>query len=168
MKNRSVLTVILFSFLTLGIYTLFWLRDTRKELLKTGVKILPVKVLFMPFAALVGVALLQFILRFSLVNSSSTVSGAQAAGNILSTVIGIAGVIVVLPLTIFWFYRYCQAVETITNKQTGLGVSFGLLLVLNFVGFSFVWPGIIQDAFNKLSVPDQTVVPPSSPLNFPA
>ena len=168
MKNRSVLTVILFSFLTLGIYTLFWLRDTRKELLKTGVKILPVKVLFMPFAAIVGVALLQFILRFSLMNSSNTVSGSQAAGNILSTVIGIAGVIVVIPLTIFWFYRYCQAVETITNKQTSLGVSFGLLLVLNFVGFSFVWPGIIQDAFNKLSVPDQTVVPPSSPLNFPA
>ena len=175
MKNRSVLTVILFSFLTLGIYTLFWLRDTRKELLRTGVKILPVKVLLFPAIALIGAALLQFVIHYATNMSNtgdiSSTGGANTAGvilNLLTVIVGVLVVLVVLPLTIFWFYRYCQAVETITNKQSSLGVSFGLLLVLNFVGFSFVWPGIIQDAFNKLSVPDQTVVPPSSPLNFPA
>lgn len=173
MKNRSVLIVILFSFLTLGIYTLFWLRDTRKELLSTGVKILPVKVLLLPVVTLIIAPLLQFVVRYattmSNVGDGNLAGGTNTAGNIvnlLTVIVGILVILVAIPLTIFWFYRYCQAVEIITNKQTSLGISFGLFLLLSFFGFSFVWPGIIQDAFNKLSVANQASVPPATPLNF--
>ena len=127
MKIRSIVTLIALSFLTFGVYTLFWLRDTRKELLRTGVKILlPVKVLLFPYIALIGVPVLQFGVRF-LMSFTSAGGGADMNSlrvlNIISLLVGILSLLISIPLTIFWFYRYCQAIEIITNKQTTLGFS---------------------------------------------
>ena len=163
MKNRSVPKVIIFSLITLGIYTLFWLRDTRKELVNRGQDVLPVKILLLPVAALVAVGLLQFLSHFLLQDTGES-NLVLKISNILAIVVGILVVVAVIPLTIWWYYKYCQAVEAVTKGQTSLALSFGLLIVLSVLGFAFIWPGIIQDGFNRLSAPQGPGIdPPTVP-----
>ena len=158
MKHRSVGSVILLSLFTLGIYTLFWLAETRREMTNLGHRIPPVKYLLAPIFFMIVVIPLQFIVHFVF----STVDGSGSIGsdnllekivNIFSLLVPIVAIIGLIPVSLWWFYRYCQAVEVTTNQQTSFGVSYGLLLVCAITGLSFVWPGLIQDGFNKLAEP---------------
>ena len=159
MKNLSVIKVIILSLITLGIYTLFWLRDTRKELVDRGQNVPPVKVILAPVLVLFVVILLQFVAHTALQNNV-----ANKGLNFLSVLIGPIVVIAILPLTVWWYYKYCKAIEVVTQGQTSLTVSLGLLVVLSIFGFSFVWPGIIQDGFNRLSAtPAPGFMPPAAP-----
>ena len=159
MKNRSVIKVIIFSLITFGIYTLFWLRDTRKELVDHGQTVPPVKVLLVPVLVLIVVALLQFVAHASLQNNA-----ASKGLNILSVLIGIVTIVAIFPLTAWWYYKYCTAVAVVTRGQTSVALSLGLFILLAFTGFSFAWPGIIQDGFNRLSAtPAPGFMPPAAP-----
>jgi hypothetical protein len=52
MKNRSPLLVFLFSFLTLGIYSIYWLVVTKDELNKSGATIPTAWLIIIPFVSI--------------------------------------------------------------------------------------------------------------------
>lgn len=167
MQKRNIFTVMFFSLITFGIYMIFWLKFTRDEMVANGKKIPKLIWLLIPFVAFAGICLLQLLAHFVLVSGvdSNGVGGGNTIVNILSVIVGVAAVIAIIPLTIYWIYQYCKAVEEITNGQTPLGLSFSLWLVMAFIGFLFIWPGIIQDGFNKvtLSAPTDGNEPPLPP-----
>lgn len=68
-----------------------------------------------------------------------------------------------IPIVFYWIYKYSEAVEYVTRGQTSTGFAFGMALVFYFVGVSFVWNGLIQDAFNKLEEPAAPVPPSPQP-----
>lgn len=170
MKNRSAIAVVLLSFITLGIYTLFWLRDTRKELIDAGQKLPPVKLLLLPFLLLPTVALLQFISRFVINTSSSSsdlmtaTNSATALLNIASLLVGMLAILVILPLTFYWFYKYCKAAEGASQGQISFAISFILFVALSIFSLSFIWPGIMQSEFNKLKLTPPDGLPPANPF----
>lgn len=156
MQKRNSIAVIFFSFITCGIYTLFWLRDTRRELNDRGAQVPPVWWIIAPVLGLVAVALAQFGIRWMLastINASDdgTLSSAVPAGtilNVLSVIIGVLAVMAFLPINLYWFYKYSQGIALVTNDKTSLSFVYALYIVLFFLGVAFVWPGIIQDIFN--------------------
>lgn len=149
MKQRSVGMVIFLSFITLGIYPLFWMHDTRKEMLARGAKDIP-SVWLLAVPAVISVLLIMTFLIILVAGSVADSSLGIAAfvpiiGYMVATVIW-TGVL------IYWLYKYSQAVDYVTKGQVSFTLSFALGLALLFFGLFFVWPGIIQDGFNKVGV----------------
>jgi hypothetical protein len=69
---------------------------------------------------------------------------------------------------IYWLYRYSQAVELVTKGQTSFGMTFGLGLAFTFFGFWFIWPGIVQDGFNKVKNAAPKPKAPTAAIEPPA
>ena len=156
MRYRPVLVVILLSIVTLGLYTLFWLYYTRKEMVAHGQRIPPIWLLLAPFLLLVLIAVLQFLSAFVLntVNGDTLTASHGVLGtliNVVSLLAALAAVFGFLPIAIYWFYRYCQAIEAVTHKGLLAGESIALLIILSIFGVGFVWPGIVQNSFNRIA-----------------
>ncbi|MEO8863144.1 MAG: DUF4234 domain-containing protein [Candidatus Saccharimonadales bacterium] len=99
MKNRSPAAVLVFSVLTLGIYSWYWAIKTKTEM--------------------------------------------NSKGNAIPTawiwLIPIVG-------SVWWWWKYCEAVENVSQgKMTGV-IAFLLAYLLGSIGFA-----IIQDTFNKIA-----------------
>lgn len=157
MKQRNVGMVIFLSFITLGIYTLYWMYDTRKELMARGAKDIPsVWILIAP----VVVTLLLLFMLFILLLGSSSPGQSYSLQWVILGLFYFLSTLVWMGLWIFWIYKYSQAVDMVTRSQTSFMLSFGLGLALFLVGVFFVWPGIIQDGFNKVAEgPDSPPAP---------
>lgn len=151
MQRRSLVTMIILTIVTLGIYQLLWIYFTNKELRSKGMKVLPVMWLFLPFLLLVGIALLQFLVRFAFNQAGNDPNIGGTLVNLLSIVLGIIAILAVIPVALYWFYRYCQGLEQVTNKEISLGFSLGLLAIFAFFGVTFLWPFIIQYRLNELT-----------------
>jgi hypothetical protein len=161
MKKRSIGLVILLSFITCGIYTLFWLADTRREMVARGAKIPNVSLLFLPLLSIVAVTIVQFFLHFVIGPSVSGFDPEAVSDygsntpimvvSVLSITVGVIAFLALIPVALYWFYKYCQGVELVTRKQVSFGLSYGLWLLLAVTSLSFIWPGIIQDGFNKVT-----------------
>lgn len=167
MKNRSSIAVILLSLVTLGIYQLLWLKDTRKELVASGQSVPPVSVLLAPIIALLVVATLQFASQFARVSTSDGYANPSPAShitNILSVLIGMAVVVVIIPLVVYWFYRYCRAVEGMSGGRIEFSFSFITFIGLSFFSLNWIWPGLMQNAFNKLPAVNPTDLTPRAPF----
>lgn len=152
MQKRELWKVIVFGIITIGIYDLVWLYKTRQEMVARGQKIPSFWLLFAPLVILLAVALMMFMSRFVLAGSSPEAGEGNAVIgliNALSVLLGVIALLVSIPITILWMYKYSQAVEAVTKGQTSLGFCFGLWLLLSFFSVSFIWPALIQDSFNK-------------------
>jgi preprotein translocase subunit SecG len=161
MQKRGVIEVILLSFLTLGIYELYWLYQTRKELVARGARIPRAIWLLAPAVGITLVALMQFVMRFVLdasINATTSgdmfePNGFKMAVNIISIIFGVIFILGIIPYTLYWFYKYCQGVELATKGKTSFALSFGSWVALSAISLFFIWPGIMQDSFNKQTVP---------------
>jgi hypothetical protein len=164
MTNRSVPKIIILSLITFGIYSLFWLRATRREMVAQGQQVPSIWLIFAPLLLIIAVGFLQFGAHFAL-SSSVDASGNVATKliNILSLLAGVIAIIGVLPVTLWWMYKYCKSVEVVTGGKLTFGLSYGLFLGMAFLGFSFVWPGIIQDGFNRAA--GSPIQLPPSPIS---
>jgi hypothetical protein len=153
MKKRSIPAVILLSLITIGIYSLYWLIATRRELITRGGKIPSIYLLFSPFILLLGVAILQLIalLVLSTHMSADTISTPTGSGLFEALTIGLGVLIAItaIPITIYWIYRYCQAAEAVTKGRVSAGLSFTICIILNMAGLGFVWQAVLQDSYNK-------------------
>lgn len=153
MQKREIWKVIVFGLITLGIYDLVWLYKTRNEMAAKGQKVPSFWLLLAPFLMFILMFLLNFIIHF--VSAQNGADDVQNPGlglvNILTILIVTLAVFGSIPLIVYWFYAYCKAVEGVTGGQTNFGFSFGLWFVLNLFNLGFVWPGLIQDGFNKFS-----------------
>ncbi|HET8709031.1 MAG TPA: DUF4234 domain-containing protein [Candidatus Saccharimonadales bacterium] len=163
MKKRSVGLVIVLSIITLGIYTLFWLFDTKEEMNARGAKIPPLKLLFLPLLGLAAIILLELI-----ANGVDGQESSRKSFNIMAALVGVFSIGAMLIIPLYWYYKYCRGIELATRGQTTFGTSYLLWIVLSFVGVGFVWPGIIQSGFNTAdSVGPANPNYPPSPYNNP-
>ncbi|HSH18727.1 MAG TPA: DUF4234 domain-containing protein [Candidatus Saccharimonadales bacterium] len=154
MQKRELWKVIVFGIITLGIYDLVWIYKTRNEMVAKGQKIPSFWLLFAPLLGLVAVAILQFILRFVLAGATpdAPIEEARVLSkviNIFSVLTGVVALLALLPVALYWFYTYCKAVEVVTKGKLALGLNYIMFLVLGLIGVGFLWPALVQDAFNK-------------------
>jgi hypothetical protein len=158
MQKREIWKVIVYGIITFGIYDLVWLYKTRNELVAKGGKVPSFWLLFYPLI-LVLIAGIILLLTNSAADLNHGVISNSASGIAAVAFMVIAGIIS-LAISIYWFYKYSQAVDVVTDGQVTAMFSFGMWALLNFVSASFVWPALIQNGFNHIgAVPQEPPAP---------
>lgn len=156
MKKRNIFAVIIFSIITFGIYDLFWLASTKRVLNEKNKEHVPTLwLLFAPILMLVLVAILQYVVHLSSNGTSNSVV------NIISILLGIAGVLGVIIVPFYWFFKYSKAVNEYTNGAMSTAVTFLLLYLLRFIGLA-----LVQDKYNDM-IDAGTDVNPVTPASAP-
>jgi TRAP-type C4-dicarboxylate transport system permease large subunit len=146
MKKRNPLAVVGLSIITLGIYDLYWLFATRKELnAKTKQKVPTVWLLVSPIIILVGLAIIQIVANF-------ISSGSRTGINIMSVLLGMAAAIGLFVIPMIWFYKFSKAVNEYTAGKMSTAVTFLVLWLLHLIGIA-----LIQDAFNDMQDGNQPI-----------
>ncbi len=160
MKKRSPLMATLLSLFIPG-YMIYWLYDIGKTMQAKSVKVPSILLLFSPilFSVLVMLALAPV---YGKVGSNGANSTDLASGYITGLRLLIfPGVAVVIALVLFYYYKFCEAVETTTDHA----LSKGILLIL-FLLVSPVAVFLIQEKLNSLDAagisPHPGAPPPAS------
>ena len=148
MKNRSLVTMLLLTIVTLGIYQLYWLYDTQRELRAKNYNVPSILILFAPYLALIGIILLNIIINFVF---STTDGGTTSPGilGLLSLIIGVVAFIALVPVALYWYYRYCKAIELVTDGTFPFDMSYLSIILLSIFGVNFVWPFFVQYYLNR-------------------
>jgi hypothetical protein len=165
MKKRNLFVVLVLSFITLGLYGLFWLYFTRRDILR----FLPDKkaipsfwVMAAPVLILLGLATLALI-----INALSTRSGGNPINGVL-LLVGIPTSFATLVVPFWWMWHYFKAVYALTAKagQTGTEVwVLYLLWIASILVAVPVWMLLVQNDLNKLA--DQLAAPqPAEPPSY--
>jgi hypothetical protein len=151
LKKRHVLAVLGLSFVTLGIYVIYWLYKTRQELLSflPDKKAIPmVTVLFIPIfvmiASFIGMAMIS-------VSTTFMYSGSRGSAELYSTIsiiVTMLSILAVFVVAFWWFYRYFKAVEAVTQGNDAM-LLYTLWIILTIIGLGPVWVLIVQNDLNK-------------------
>lgn len=172
MKRRHVVAVLLLSYLTLGIYTVYWLYRTRLDLLQytPDKNAIPrVIIMFIPFFALIAAVLMALL--GSAVAQGDTGAALGTAVSILATVLVLASILALFIVSFWWFYRYFQVLEQVVQGNDGM-LYYTLWVILTLFGLGPVWVILVQSDLNKfidnnyqpLRVPMQpNYQPPAAP-----
>ncbi len=164
MKKRSLGKMIVLFIVTFGIYRLYWLAKTRKELVKkTRLSIPSVWLLILPYILVVSACV---VLIFASISAESSREDryisclAQRPGLTLTceheadeptgaesvSIVGMYGtMMLVLPFTGWWYWMYAQAFEKATKGKMSFPIGM-LILVAVPDGFDML---IMQDTLNK-------------------
>ncbi len=168
MKKRIIWKMFLLEIVTLGIYRLYWLIKTRKEMMETNksIKILPVWLLLTPiivaiigFAAFIGIAISDSSNNTNCTKTNnsfystdtsyhSTTNNCPASGKSLAA-LGVLyfSFFVAFFIYVIWIWSYSQGVGVITKEKLSFAISLLILIVVPD-GIDIL---IVQDSFNKLS-----------------
>jgi hypothetical protein len=145
MKRRSPAAVLLLPIATLGLYCLYWLYRTRKEVVARNGdpnSIPPVFVLFAP--CILFLALIFFGFAFAWADGSN--QAFSFVVGMLTVLVGL-GAMVAMPL--WWFWRFCSAITELA-KGMDLAQLYVLYIVISWVvGLPMVWMLIAQIELNK-------------------
>jgi cytochrome bd-type quinol oxidase subunit 2 len=148
-KQRNVFFVIILSLVTFGIYYLYWLISTQRELVRAQPDVPSVWWMFAPLLLVIAAV----VIELAAATRGGDISQAGFVGvNIIAIILGIIGVLALFIYPLWWFYKYCKAVEAVTNGRISLLLGYGSWIGLHIVGFSWVWPGVIQDGLNSDSL----------------
>jgi hypothetical protein len=161
MKYRSLGKMLLLSIVTLTIYQIFWLYNTKKELVASGGHIPAFKWLLAPYIAML------LILIFGLVTLGL---GSDASSD---SVNGLLWFVLIIPISVtvliyygvalWWFVHYCKAAEQVTKGEMSFKLSYVLAIVLSLINLGFIWPFIMQNSYNKVGqgipLPKQSAAP---------
>lgn len=147
MKRRHVLAVLGLSFVTLGIYVIYWLYKTRKELLayhpnKNAVP--RVLILFVPVFAILGIAIVGGIIGAAFPYGSA----GENTMSVLTVILIMLAMLGGLVVSFWWFYQYFKAVEAVTHGEDAM-LLYTLWIILTLIGFGPIWVLIVQNDFNK-------------------
>lgn len=157
MKKRHPAAVLLLPIVTLGIYCIYWLYATRKELLQaSGNKkdsIPPVFLLFLPFILLIGLAFAALIATDPTTGSTASTQDSSLVAGIVTGII-VAGFFIggVLLLPLWWFWKYCKVAAQVIKDKGGMDFTQLYVLYVAIVwlcGIVPVWMLIAQLDFNK-------------------
>src|SRR6185312_5784755 len=162
MKHRSPLVVFLLSVVTFGIYDIYWLADTRDGVVRTtNAKVPSIWILFSPLALLFVIAVISGVVSVSLSANDPGGTGEHVA-NVISALGGILTVLAIIPLQIYWYWKFSQAVSIYTRGHMSAGSSILLIILLGVIGIA-----IVQDSLNSATdtiAPYGQVAPPVQPL----
>jgi hypothetical protein len=145
MKKRNPAAVLLLPFVTLGIYMVYWLYATRKEIVARNNNpnsIPPVIVLFAPVLLLIA---LFFAIIMIAWNDDGT-----AANNLLIMFLAIIGFAAIAIVPLWWFWRYCKTVAETTRGMDATQLYVLYVVISWLCTLPSVWMLITQMEFNKL------------------
>ncbi len=147
MKKRNPFAVFVLSIITLGIYDIYWLVVTKKELnQKTRVKTPTIWLLFSPFMLLLICSIIVAIIALkSKAAGGSSGSSAGMGASAFVVLIYVFSFLVILPVSFYWFWKFSKAVNEYTGGKSSTGVNFLLLWLVHLIGVA-----IIQDTFNDM------------------
>jgi len=171
---------------TLGIYRLYWLIKTRREMMDkdTSIKILNPLILVAPIV-LVILSIAPMVLSiihesgkvpsycsvytsnysYSSDNSysSSNYIPSECQSNPAGWTIALffIGILLIFPTVLIWLWGYAQGVEKITHGK----MSFAVTLIVLFAVPDGIDILLVQDAFNKTNLPESshTATPSAAP-----
>ena len=163
MKKRSVAKIILLSLVTLGIYQLFWLKWTSDEMRAMHIKVPALKWLVLPMVAYIVLVMAGAIGLFTLTDGQPGDSPTGLLGLVFVFAIIFLAILQWIAQTV-WYWYFSKSVEQVTRGQMTASTSLLLIIILTFFGVQFAWPGIVQDAFNKVGPvqPQKTPTPPAT------
>jgi hypothetical protein len=176
MKKRHPLAVLLLPLPTLGIYCLYWVYQTREEIvtkLQDPKAIPPFWVLLWPLILLVVLIFMTlFMIAGGPIFSSSDGGGIEM---IMLLLIGIIGMATTVILPLWWFWHYCKAAVRVTQKAGGMDFaqSYILYAAITWIcNIMPIWMLIQQLDYNKVAdqeaqstpgAPHRTAYPPILP-----
>lgn len=153
MRKRSIPVVLILGLVTLGIYPLYWLVSTRKELIRRGAHIPSVVVLIAPYLFMAALAVLQLIVMIlsaaNSPNDGTPTSLGPPGFETITIVLAVLAFFAVIPVSLFWVYRYCQGAQQITGGRLAVSFSYPLSIILTVFGVNFIWPAIMQNVYNQ-------------------
>ena len=160
MKKRSPIIVLLLSLVTLGIYHIYWLYITRKEVsykLQNQVPSWPLVVLFSPFIVILLIVLLYADLSSVGVEPNSGI-------NSLYFLVGSLAVLALIIIPFIWIYKFTKLISALTPQISNS--LYLIWVILAIFGVSIIWPVIVQSHLNGIidgQQPEQPALPPSAP-----
>lgn len=149
MKHRHVLAVLALSYLTLGIYVIYWLYKTRLELLaySQNKKAIPkVIVLFIPCFVLIGLAIISSVASASFYDLSG--ENAANATFVITLVLMMAGILAVFVVAFWWQYHYFRTLEATVQGNDAM-LLYVLWIILTLFGLGPIWVLLVQSDLNK-------------------
>jgi hypothetical protein len=161
-KKRSVAYIIIISLITFGIYFIYWLFSTGRELRElTGEEQPKVKYLII-------VVILSVVAGiFRSITTTQGLSG-PGIGTVLTIAIGGIATIAAIVFSIIYYWQYSKAVNKVSNGEKSAG-----LLMAMFIIFWPVAMGMAQSELNKHvgatpAKPATPMVKPATPTTKPA
>lgn len=166
MKKRIIWKMFALEIITIGIYRLYWLIKTRREMMDSDpeIKIMHPVVLVAPvFIAIT--ATITFILSMISValnipeycaaysSSNNIPVECQAGPEAWTAVLFYVGIFLIFPLVLIWLWGYAKGVEKITKEK----MSFPLALLILYAVPDGIDILLVQDAFNKVDQVPTTV-----------
>lgn len=166
MKHRSLGKMFLLFIVTLGIYRLVWLAKTRREMMaQKTVKIPSVWLLIVPFLLVIlSLGILVFSVATAAVDADAkcqtSLSSYQSKDDcvaknteemsgfqVVALIATYLSLLALMPLTAWWLWYYCKAVEEVTHAKLQFPLAM-IVLVLVPDGIDML---IVQDTFNKIA-----------------
>jgi len=146
MKKRVIWKMFLLEIVTLGIYKLYYLIKTRREMMNAdpAIKIMSPAVLLVP--VLLIIAGFIFLIALSAAGAEHASSNSPNTASTVALLVFYLAFLIAYALFVVWEWSYSQAVE----KVTGGKLSFALALVVLVLVPDGIDILIIQDYFNKL------------------
>lgn len=138
-KRRNIIFVLVMSLITLGIYSLYWIYMTRKELVQASGNPKSIPSFWILLAPILLLTILVGV-AFAVTDSATT--------NGIVNVLGIIGVIGVIVIPLWWFYRYSVTASKVTHGMDSTSL-YILFIVLNIFSVGFVWQMLVQNDINK-------------------
>jgi hypothetical protein len=63
--------------------------------------------------------------------------------------------LLIVPIAnLYWTWKWCEGVETVTSGKMSLAMAFVLVVALNVIGLGIFGMALVQKAFNQVSTPD--------------
>jgi hypothetical protein len=145
MKHRNPLVVVALTIVTLGIYAIVWLVNTREELVQRNGKgsIPSVPTLFLPF-------IIAVVTTFAMFFVSATSTSGSPILSIFLSITSTAAIIAMIIIPFWWFYRYSKAVAAVTKGTDGT-LLYILLIISCLIILPFIWMAWVQNDINKVA-----------------
>lgn len=125
---------------TLGLYQIYWLVRTRRELLRqVDSPIPPVWAIFLPFGIFIIILLLGFVVAHAV---GADGQEGSVPTHFLST-LGLGAFVAMFIVPIVWIRQYGKAIEEVTGHETSQAYVFWMWLIA-----PVIWPIIMQHEFN--------------------
>lgn len=145
MKQRSLIAVFVLNLVTVGIYQLYWLITTRREMIQRGAPAFPS--LAAPLFAWLFTALLAAS-AFIVYNYGQ--SDVPVALVVLLSVAAVCMGIIAIIVSIQWFYKYAEAVEYTTGKHLSHKFVFWMGILFCVYGADTLWMLVMQYHYNRV------------------
>ena len=154
MKERNLPVVFVLSIVTVGLYMIYWMYQTRRELLSSGARDIPS--IFWLLAPLLSTFV---IFTLYVISYGSTEASPSAGVGALLFTLGLISMIAIPILSLYWVWHYSIGVEVVTKGETGRQFTFWMYILMLLLGVQFVWTLILQAEFNKLARAAHTAKP---------